>query len=188
MVERDSAGRWKKFRVGKGEDGGALAPSEKKKSREAMRDERGDDYIVGGGKEEKEMIKMDDVDLKKGRDKEVGVVWGREELPVIERLEYEVSMLLIFLDPLGTLMNSGFLGIIPQIDLPLLPQALAPDVLTPPFQLRFEGPNVLSGLRKAVEVGLAEGEGRMPGWLAEVSGLGINMVKVGEDWEKKLGL
>ncbi|ORY74101.1 kinetochore protein CHL4 like-domain-containing protein [Leucosporidium creatinivorum] len=157
LLERQAAGgqmgRWRK---GKGEGGGPLVPE----GRRVVRDDS-----KPTPKPDEPQVELEEGSLQAAREKEVGEVWGREELPVLERLDYEIAL--------------------PYPSTTTTPQLTD----QPPFLLRLEGTHVLAGLRAAVAAGFADGggeggsgfekEGGLPEWIGGAMGLGRNLVRVG---------
>jgi hypothetical protein len=127
-------------------------------------DSKGEEYAEGEGK----YIVKDDNELKLARDKEVGQVFGREDLPVLSHLDYEVRHS-------STPSSSIYSLSIFQVSLPY--PTIDEDEPTPhPFLLHFEGTHVLQGLKALVEQGYADGG--LPNWLGSVAREGRNILQV----------
>lgn len=108
---RMSSGGMTKWRMGKGEGGGPLVPEERRvvvdgqsfssygwvRTDERSKDWKGKEYAEG---EAAKFVSKDDNELKLARDKEVGQVFGREDLPVLSHLDYEVSPSQLLVEPM----------------------------------------------------------------------------------------
>lgn len=148
LKEGMASGGMAKWTKGRGEGGGPLVP---KARRREVDDKKGAEYV-------EEDVAKDIVEDEEGprreRQAEAGEVFGREGLPVLEKVDYEIDI------PYPTPVDS------PTDDPP------------PPFLMRLEGSHVLNGLRYAVENGFADSA--LPSWLGEVAKEGRNALQVGE--------
>jgi len=140
VLGRKSGGGWSKYREGRMEDGGVLCPFDR---RGVVDDSKGPDYS------DNPHITMDDLPNKQSRDKEVGDIFGREQLPILEKLEFQISV-------------------------PLIPNRAAND--SPPISLKLEGDHVLDGLRLLTEVGYCD-EG-IQEWMSLVMSSASNKLTV----------
>jgi len=85
LRQRMTSGGMAKWDKKRGEGGGPLVP---KGRRKVVDDAKGENYV------EKDLVGKvaeDEPDKRRGRQAEAGEVFGREQLPVLEKLDYEVS-------------------------------------------------------------------------------------------------
>ena len=118
---------------------------------------------------EKELIVQDDAHLAHARSTETGVVFGRSSLPVLERLDYEVSLRTHVRQQICTDPSTSRIS---------LPYPNSTDPAPEPLPLRFEGTHVLNGLRSAAEKGFADDVFSV--WIWRVVQERGNALKVGE--------
>lgn len=169
-MEGGQLGEWGK---GRGEGGGPLVTKERRRG-----EREGEDEDEGG----EGRVGEDEPEVKRGWKSEARAVFGKGELPVLEKLDYEVS---------GGRWRSGNrrcdvtptrCGSSPshaaQISLPYpAPTGDDDDADPPPFLLRLEGSHVLQGLRAAVQGGYVDGG--LPSWIGEVANEGRNALQIG---------
>lgn len=99
-------------------------------------------------------IMMEDNDIKTRRDAQVGDIYGREEQPKMEKLEFQLSL------PF------------PSHDVYSLSDA--PDV-----SIRLDGAHLIDGLRRMLECGIADDSG--PEWLWDSMSMQKNIIHVDQD-------